>query len=619
MATQEEQQKMNTVKGSESTAENYLAQLNAVEELIETNSETAEEFADYSQLDKEGLLKAAEDLLNSADAKKAQNLLNQVKDALDTLIIAERPNQIKAWIEAGNEAKDFKPGVDEAKTDLGKILQKFKEKREQERKRAEEEKLANFKKKTEVLEKIKALTDSEESENSLNAMRELMREWKEIRQVPKEFQDELFAKYRFFVDKFYDNLSLFNELKDLDREKNLELKIALIKRVEALKGEKDARKTQITLKKIHEDWRNAGPVRREVSDELWSRFKSISDAIISEIKKQQEEDTQRREQNLAIKTLLVEKAEAVVAVIPSTGKEWSAMGKELDSLMDEWKTTGAVPAKSNQEIWGRFNAARQLFFANRREFFKGLNAGREENLRLKEALCAKAESLQDNEQFNETVDALNKLQEDWKKIGPVPEAKNDEVWKRFRAAFDHFYNRKNTWMKQKREDEKIAVSVKEAIIADFEALAKSEQNENGFAKLKELQNRWANSGFVSGKTYFNLQKRYKELSDELYNRFRKSNAEMKDSVMKDHYGSLADSTEGKNRLQSEERKVKDRLKKAQEELSTLENNKSFFALSKNAEAVMKQFDTNIKKVKEQIDRLEKELKVIRFTRDKNAQ
>jgi hypothetical protein len=619
LATQEEEQKMNTVKGSESTAENYLAQLNAVEELIDTNSESAEEFADYSQLDKEGLLKAAEELLNSADVKKAQSLLNQVKDALDTLIIAERPAQIKAWIEAGNEAKDFKPGTDSAKSDLGKILQKFKERREQERKRAEEEKLANFKKKNEVLEKIKALTDSEESENSLNSMRELMREWKEIRQVPKEYQDELFAKYRFYIDKFYDNLSLFNELKDLDREKNLELKIGLIKRVEALKGEKDVRKTQITLKKIHEDWRNAGPVRREVSEELWTRFKSISDSVISEIKNQQEEETRRREQNLAVKTLLVEKAETAVALIPSSGKEWSNLGKELESLMEEWKKTGAVPANANQEIWGRFNAARQLFFANRREFFKGLNAGREENLKLKEALCAKAESLQNSEQFNETIEALNKLQEDWKKIGPVPESKNDEVWKRFRAAFDHFYNRKNNWMKQKREDEKIAVSVKEVIIADLEKLLNSDSQEDGFGKLRELQTRWANSGFVSGKTYFNLQKRYKEISDELYNRFRKSNAEMKDTVMKDHYGSLAESPEGKNRLQSEERKVKDRLKKAQEELSTLENNKSFFALSKNAEAVMKQFDANIKKVKEQIERLEKEIKVIRFTRDKNAQ
>jgi hypothetical protein len=224
-----------------------------------------------------------------------------------------------------------------------------------------------------------------------------------------------------------------------------------------------------------------------------------------------------------------------------------------------------------------------------------------------------------NENFQETAEKLNELQEQWKKTGPVPDSKNDEVWKRFRAAFDHFYARKNAWMKQRREDDKIGISVKEAIIADMKKLLEQENVENVFPKLKECQQRWANSGFVSGKAYFNLQKEYREIGDVLFAKFKRNNDNMKQQVMKEHYAGVAGRSDGKNQLQSEERKIKDRIKKAQEELATIENNKSFFALSKNAEAVLKQFDSNIQKLKEQIVRLEKELAVIRNTKSGNAQ
>lgn len=600
-------------------SENYSAQLNVAEQLLDKTEEVHEDHTDYSELDKDGILRKAEELLHATDVRKAQESLNRLRDTLDALILAERPAQIREWVDAGNDARDFRPPADPAKAALQSVMQRFREKREEERRRAEEEKLANLRRKQQVLEKIKALAEAEETEGSLNQMRDLMREWKEIRQVPREFQDELFATYRFFVDKFYDSLSLFNELKELDREKNLQLKIELIKKAEALKDENNIRKALITLNKIHEDWKNAGPVPRDVSEELWQRFKTVSDGIINDKKKQQEEIDRRRQENLSIKMLLVEKAEAAIAVMPAVMKEWSAMGKELDSLLEEWKKTGPVPPDKNQEIWDRFSAARQQFFTNRREFFKNINAGREENLKLKIGLCEKAESLKDSSDFNATVDALNKLQEDWKKIGPVPESKNDEVWKRFRAAFDHFYARKNTWVKQRREEEKIAVSVKEAILADMEKLLGEEATDTVYQKLRECQQRWAGSGFVSGKSYQVLQKKYKDLGDQLFGRFRKNMESMKEDVMRGHYGGMAGNPDGRQRLQMEERKVRDRIKKAQEELSTIENNKSFFAMSKNAEAVLKQFDANIKKIRDQIDRLEKELKVIKSTREKNAQ
>lgn len=619
MEHQQDKEALTEKRGENQLAENYEAQLTVAEQLIDQSEDAHEDHTDYSELEKAEILKKAEELIYSPDVRKAQETLNRLRDAMDAKILAERPEQIKLWIEAGNEARDFKPQPDESKQALNGLLQKFRERREDERKRAEEEKLANLKKKQAVLEDIRELAESEEQANSLNKMRDLMKMWREIRQVPKEFQDELYTRYKFYVDKFYDNLSLFNELKELDREKNLEYKIELIKKTEALGEEKDIQKAINTLNKIHEDWRNAGPVRREISDELWQRFKNVSDVIMKRNYERQEEINRKKQENLNIKQLLVEKSEAAIAVWPSAGKEWASLGKELDVLLEQWKKTGPVPAQKNQEIWDRFSAARQQFFAARREFFKNINAGREENLKIKTGLCEKAEALMNNENFQETAEKLNELQEQWKKTGPVPDSKNDEVWKRFRAAFDHFYARKNAWMKQRREDDKIGISVKEAIIADMKKLLEQENVENVFPKLKECQQRWANSGFVSGKAYFNLQKEYREIGDVLFAKFKRNNDNMKQQVMKEHYAGVAGRSDGKNQLQSEERKIKDRIKKAQEELATIENNKSFFALSKNAEAVLKQFDSNIQKLKEQIVRLEKELAVIRNTKSGNAQ
>ncbi|MFM7765997.1 MAG: DUF349 domain-containing protein [Sphingomonadales bacterium] len=619
MEHQQENEPLMEKKDKNQRSENYHAQLTVAEQLIDHSEEAHEDHTDYSELEKSEILKKAEELIYSPDVRKAQETMNRLRDAMDAKILAERPEQIKAWVDEGNDARDFKPAPDEAKKALNSVFQKFKERREEERKRAEEEKLANLKKKQAVLEDIRELAESEEQANSLNKMRDLMKMWREIRQVPKEFQDELYTRYKFYVDKFYDNLSLYNELKELDREKNLEFKIELIKKTEALGEEKDIRKALNTLNKIHEDWRNAGPVRREISDELWHRFKNVSDVIIQRNKERQEELDRKRQENLNIKQLLVEKSEAAIAVWPTAGKDWSSLGKELDTLLEQWKKTGAVPVQKNQEIWDRFSSARQQFFAARREFFKNINAGREENLKRKIELCEKAEALINNEQFQETSDKLNELQEQWKKTGPVPEAKNDEVWKRFRAAFDHFYARKNAWLKQRREDDKIGIAVKEAIIADMKKLLEIENADSVFPKLKECQQRWAGSGFVSGKAYFNLQKEYREIGDVLFAKFKRNSDNMKQQVMKEHYAGVAGRSDGKNQLQSEERKVKDRIKKAQEELATIENNKSFFALSKNAEAVLKQFDTNIQKLQEQIARLEKELAVIRNTKPGNAQ
>jgi len=597
----------------EKAAESYAEQLTVAEQMIELNTEEISLELQYSTLSKEELLAAAEELVHATDVKKAYNQLQAIRNALDDLLDQERPGMIRTWVEAGNDPRDFVAPADNTKQTIQQVIATFKKRREDERKRAEEEKLHNLKQKQLILDKIKALVDSEENDQSLNALREYMRQWKEVRQIPKEYQDELYAAYKFQLDKFYNQLSVFNELKELDKDKNLELKIDLIKRAEQLKDEPNIRKALLQLNKYHDDWKNTGPVRAEISEDIWKRFKAASDIVIDAKKAEQATIDAERQQNLDKKIVLIERAETSIAVVPTQPKEWAKIGKELDELMAEWKKIGPVPTDKNEEIWNKFKAIRNQYYGERKHFFKDLNSSKKDNLTKKEALCDKAESLKDSNEFMKTSDALAKLQDEWKTVGPVPEDQNDLVWKRFRTAFDHFYARKNEWFKQRKQEESGAIVKKKEVILGLEALKSNEtiDHQTLFNELKVWQKQWNDAGFISGKSYQQMNKSYQALADEIFNRYRAASNNQRNSNQKEHFSNLATSTDGQKRLQLEERKIKEKITKFKDEIATMENNKSFFKHSKNAGAFVKQFDDNIAKATEQIAKAEQELKLLK--------
>ena len=597
----------------EKASESYAEQLTVAEQMIELNTEEISLELQYSTLTKEELLAAADALVHAIDVKKAFNQLQAIRNALDDLLDQERPGIIRTWVEAGNDPRDFVAPVDSTKQSIQRIVTDFKKRRENERKRAEEEKLHNLKQKQLILDKIKALVDSEETDQSLNALRDYMRAWKDVRQIPKEYQDELYAAYKFQVDKFYNQLSVFNELKELDKDKNLELKIDLIKRAEQLKDEPNIRKALLQLNKYHDDWKNTGPVRAEISEDIWKRFKAASDIVIDAKKADQVTLDAERQQNLDKKIVLIERAETSIAVVPTQPKEWAKIGKELDELMAEWKKIGPVPTDKNEEIWNKFKAIRNQYYGERKHFFKDLNSSKKDNLTKKEALCDKAESLKDSNEFMKTSDALAKLQDEWKTVGPVPEDQNDLVWKRFRTAFDHFYARKNEWFKQRKQEESGAIVKKKEVILGLEALKSNEtiDHQTLFNELKVWQKQWNDAGFISGKSYQQMNKSYQALADEIFNRYRAASNNQRNSNQKEHFSNLATSTDGQKRLQLEERKIKEKITKFKDEIATMENNKSFFKHSKNAGAFVKQFDDNIAKATEQIAKAEQELKLLK--------
>ena len=597
----------------EKASESYAEQLTVAEQMIELNTEEISLELQYSTLTKEELLAAADALVHAIDVKKAFNQLQAIRNALDDLLDQERPGIIRTWVEAGNDPRDFVAPVDSTKQSIQRIVTDFKKRRENERKRAEEEKLHNLKQKQLILDKIKALVDSEETDQSLNALRDYMRAWKEVRQIPKEYQDELYAAYKFQVDKFYNQLSVFNELKELDKDKNLELKIDLIKRAEQLKDEPNIRKALLQLNKYHDDWKNTGPVRAEISEDIWKRFKAASDIVIDAKKADQVTLDAERQQNLDKKIVLIERAETSIAVVPTQPKEWAKIGKELDELMAEWKKIGPVPTDKNEEIWNKFKAIRNQYYGERKHFFRDLNSSKKDNLTKKEALCEKAESLKDSNEFMKTSDTFAKLQDEWKTVGPVPEDQNDLVWKRFRSAFDHFYTRKNEWFKQRKQEEGGAIVKKKEVILGLDVLKSNEtiDHETLFNELKIWQKQWNDAGFISGKSYQQLNKTYQTLADEIFQRYRSASNNQRNSNQKKHFSNLTTSTDGQKRLELEDRKIKEKIAKFRNEIATMENNKSFFKHSKNAGDFVKQFDDNIAKTTEQIAKAEQELKLLK--------
>ncbi len=315
----------------------------------------------------------------------------------------------------------------------------------------------------------------------------------------------------------------------------MSLKLSCVREVDELNQEPSIKKALILLNKYHEDWKNIGPVPKEFSEELWNRFKQASDAVYSSKKGQLAEIDSKRQENYQQKLVICEKVEALVNSEINKAKDWIEKTQALQALFEEWRKIGPVPKEHNQPIWQRFRELNNQFYKNKNAFFKALNKEKAQNLKQKEQLCEKAEALKDSEDFMQTANQLKHFQEEWKKIGPVPEKASDKVWKRFRAACDEFFNRKSEAMKGKLEEEEQNLALKTAVCEKAEQLLQQENLENPFEELRTIQGEWNKVGFVPIKHKNAVTKRYQLAVDELYKKYKIGRDEMNQAKMKEHY------------------------------------------------------------------------------------
>lgn len=512
----------------------------------------------------------------------------------------------RRFVEEGGAEEDFAPSVDGAEIQLKEQFKEYRRRRDAFIANLEAEKEANLKVKQAIIEELKELVNSDETLNhTFNKFRELQQRWKDTGIVPQQHVKDLWETYNLHVENFYSFIKINKELRDLDLKKNYEQKVALCEQAEALVLEPSVVEAFHKLQKLHDEWRETGPVANEYKETLWERFKAAS----SRINKQHQEhfETLKGEQvkNLELKTGLCVTTEELSSQPLTTRKEWNRASDRLLEIQKTWKTIGFAPKKDNNRIYERFRTACDRFFEAKRQFYAGMKTEMEHNLQLKIEICEAAESLMNSEEWKKATDELIALQARWKQIGAVSRRHSDAVWKRFRAACDKFFERKASHFASVDGEHEENLQKKLALLAE---MAGADVKAGGYEVIREFQRRWGEIGFVPIKQKDAIQKKYKAAVDELFNTLRGSERDRSMGRFREKVSSFKAS--GDRRLRSERERLYNKVRQLEQEIGLLENNIGFFAKSKNAEALVADVRAKIERAREEMASTIEKVKLI---------
>ena len=502
----------------------------------------------------------------------------------------------RAFLEEGGDEAEFVPPVDDAEVRLKDILREYRRRRDEYTADLDRVKEENYKTKLSIIDELKELVDTDETLNHTFAkFRELQQRWKETGPVPQQYVKDMWETYNLHVENFYNFIKINKDLRDLDLKKNLEIKEALCADAEALAGEKSVVDAFHRLQKLHDEWRETGPVAKEFKDALWERFKAASTVINKRHQEYFEGLKEEQMHNLELKNALCEEAEALAADVPSTLKAWNKMSQKLLDIQTRWKGIGFAPRKENNKIYERFRAACDKFFESKRVFYAGLRDEMGENLRRKTEICEAAEALCESTDWKEATDGIIKLQADWKTVGAVSRRHSDAIWKRFRAACDKFFTRKAEHFASVDSEYEVNLEAKRALLAEMQA---ADVEAGGYDVIKDFQRRWNEIGFVPIKAKNALQKQYKEALDKLFAVLRGSEQNRSMNRFREKVTAMAAS--GGKRLRTERDRLYGKVRQLEQDIAVLENNIGFFSTSKGAEKLIADVNEKIERAKREL-------------------
>ena len=535
--------------------------------------------------------------------------IDYLKTVFYKLHIAEREAQFKAFTDAGNDAANYQIMPDQEEEAFKAEMSIIKEKRQQLFKEQEAEKAENLKKKQEIIEKIKSMvTSPEEANKSYQEFKALQQEWKEIKNVPAEKANELWRNYQLYVEQFYDLLKLNSEAREYDFKKNLEAKTRLCEAAERLADEPDVISAFHQLQKLHQEYRETGPVSKELREDIWNRFKAASTIINKRHQQHFEALRSKEEENLARKTALCEKVEAIATAESKGSAEWEKRTKEIIDIQAEWKTIGFAPQKMNVKIFERFRAACDEFFAKKAEYFKTLKDTFKENAEKKRALIEKAKALQDSTEWKSTSDKLIALQKEWKTIGMVPKKLGDQLWEEFLGACNKFFEARNAAGAGQRSEEHQNLTKKRDIIEQLKAAAE-EKSEDLQEKVQKLVEEYQTVGHVPFKEKDKLYEEYHAVLDKLYKDLNISVAKRRLNKFKDNLKQVAE--RGENALDNERARLMRQYETIKQEVQTYENNLGFLnASSKKGNSLIDEMNRKVQKLKDDMNLVREKIKAI---------
>lgn len=571
-------------------------------------SDNAEENA-AGKLTKEEILNRLQALVD-APIETVRGEVESLKQAYYKIRRNEVDELRKAFVEQGGDEKDFSAPEDTQENFLKELLGSYKEKKAAYLAEEEKQKAENYEIKLQLIEQLKMLCESQDDFNKLyNEFKDIQQKWKEIKLVPEEHANELWKEYQTYSEAFYDLIKINNQFRDYDFKKNLVLKTALCEAVEKLQDEKDIISAFHQLQKLHQQWREIGPVAKELREELWGRFKAAS-TVINKRHQQHFENLKAKEQeNLVAKTAICEEIEGIDYAALQTFKDWDEKNNEVLALQQKWRTIGFTPKKHNTKIFERFRAACDVFFTKKTEFYKSIKAEMEKNLEKKRALCEKAEALKDSTDWKGTTEKMIALQKEWKTIGQVTRRHSDSIWKRFITACDYFFDNKNKNVSSQKSEEQTNLEAKKALIEKVKTMDESLDTEEAITTLKEWIAEWNEIGHVPFKEKDKVYKAFHEAVDAQFDRLK---VDQRDRRMKSYRNNVSEMAgKGKGKLYSERDRLMRTYERMKNDLQTYENNIGFLTISsKGGSGLVKEMERKIEKLKAEMELTVKKIEAI---------
>lgn len=601
----EETGKLEETKAPEVTPENTAAEVEVTETVEEATANAV------GKLSKEEILEKLTELVNAA-AEATRNEVESLKQAFYKIHRAEVEELKKAFLENEGEEKDFVVPEDEDENKLKELLAVYKEKRAAIMAEEDRVKAANYALKLQLIDQLKALTESQDDFNKLyNDFKDIQQRWKEVKAVPQEHANELWKNYQTYSERFYDIIKINNQFRDYDFKKNLEMKTALCETVEKLQTEPDVVSAFHQLQKLHQQWREIGPVAKELREELWTRFKAASTVINKRHQEHFESLKSKEQENLIAKTAICEEIEGIDFEALKTFKDWEEKNKEVIALQEKWKTIGFAPKKSNVKIFERFRAACDVYFNRKSAFYKSIKEDMEKNLELKKALCEKAEALKDSTEWKSTTEKMIALQKEWKTIGSVARKHSDAVWKRFISACDYFFEQKNKNVSSQKSVEQTNLAAKKELIEKIKNLDETLAAEDAMIELKAMMAEWNGIGHVPFKEKDKIYKEYHEAVDSQFDRLKVDQSDRKMQSFRSNLSDMAGGERGKGKLYGEREKLMRMFERMKNELQTYENNIGFLSISsKGGGGLVKEMERKIEKLKDEMALIIKKIDAI---------
>ena len=580
------------------------AGLNIGEETSEEEEAQATSTDVISALNEAELIALFASKLESEAVQTLRPTVEAIKIAFYKLHRAKVEAERKTFLEAGGSEEAFSPAESENEQRFKELFAIYRDKRDKHIAEMEADKEQNLKVKLQIIEELKELVNSDETmTTTFTRFRELQTRWKETGLVPQANVKDLWETYNLHVENFYNFIKINKELRDLDLKKNYEIKISLCEQAEALTLDNQIVESFRKLQKLHDEWRETGPVAIEYKETLWERFKEASSRINKRHQEYFESIKAEQTKNLALKSELCEKVEAFTEQPTLSRKEWNKLSEELLEVQKIWKTIGYAPKKDNNRIYERFRAACDKFFERKREFYAGVKSEMEHNLALKNELCEQAEALSVSEDWKHATDELIALQTKWKQVGPVARRHSDAIWKRFRAACDKFFERKAEHFSSIDSVHEQNLKLKQALLEEMRA---ADVKAGGFDLIKDFQRRWSQIGFVPIKQKDALQKEYKTIVDGMFGVLRSSERDRSMNRFKERVQNM----KGGKELRSEREKLFNKVRQMEQDIATLENNIGFFSKSKNAEALIADVREKIERTKRDMQQVIEKIKLI---------